>query len=330
MIERIPLGSRAFEGDNNVYLLETASATALIDTGTGTSGSQTRLEDALDDLGYALEDVTDVFITHFHSDHSGLAGTIQARSSADLYVHEADVQLVRQDADARDELRATQQRRFEEWHIPREPREELEEILDTNDTIGPPPTSVQAITDDETFSLGESTLEAVHLPGHTAGLAGFALAGADGREVLFSGDALLPHYTPNVGGADVRVDRPLERYLSSLRRIIDRDFERVWPGHRQVISDPAERASTIMAHHNERTERVYDAVASLEPVDTWTVSAELFGSLSSIHILHGPGEAHAHLTHLVEHDVLAWTDDGYVTAAPKSELESVLSPVPSR
>ncbi|MFC6772029.1 MBL fold metallo-hydrolase, partial [Halorubrum pallidum] len=39
----------------------------------------------------------------------------------------------------------------------------------------------------------------------------------------------------------------------------------------------------------------------------WEVSAELFGALSGIHVLHGPGEAYAHLDHLAaagvaEHD----------------------------
>ena len=34
------------------------------------------------------------------------------------------------------------------------------------------------------------------------------------------------------------------------------------------------------------------------PCDVWTVSAHLFGALENIHILHGPGEAWAHLDHL--------------------------------
>ena len=39
-------------------------------------------------------------------------------------------------------------------------------------------------------------------------------------------------------------------------------------------------------------------VLSDGPATPWTVSDELFGSLSDIHVLHGPGEAFAHLEHL--------------------------------
>ncbi|ERH13250.1 MAG: hypothetical protein J07HB67_02288 [halophilic archaeon J07HB67] len=41
-----------------------------------------------------------------------------------------------------------------------------------------------------------------------------------------------------------------------------------------------------------------DALTKLGPATPWAVSRELFGDLAEIHILHGPGEAYAHLTHL--------------------------------
>ena len=52
-----------------------------------------------------------------------------------------------------------------------------------------------------------------------------------------------------------------------------------------------------MVHHRERTERVIEVLAD-GPATPWAVSAALFGSLSAIHVLHGPGEAYAHLDHL--------------------------------
>jgi len=35
-----------------------------------------------------------IALTHWHPDHAGLAGEIQAESDADVYVHEADASLV--------------------------------------------------------------------------------------------------------------------------------------------------------------------------------------------------------------------------------------------
>ncbi|MFC6723969.1 MBL fold metallo-hydrolase, partial [Halobium palmae] len=64
------------------------------------------------------------------------------------------------------------------------------------------------------------------------------------------------------------------------------------------IDRPSERAREIVDHHEERAWRVLDAVRRLGPCDTWTVSHDLFGGLDGIHVLHGPGEAYAHLEHL--------------------------------
>jgi len=155
---------------------------------------------------------------------------------------------------------------------------------------------VTPFTDGDRFDLGPVTLEAVHLPGHADGLSGFAFETERGTE-LCAGDALLPYYTPNVGGADVRIDGALAAYLEALTGIVDAGYARAWPGHRGAIADPAGRAADIVHHHRERTGRVLEVLRG-GPADAWTVSAELFGELSSIHILHGPGESDAHLEHL--------------------------------
>ncbi|NIS34090.1 MAG: MBL fold metallo-hydrolase, partial [Actinobacteria bacterium] len=59
--------------------------------------------------------------------------------------------------------------------------------------------------------------------------------------------------------------------------------------------DPAGRARTILEHHRDRTRRVIDALDERGPTDAWGVSEALFGDLEGVHIMHGPGEAWAHL-----------------------------------
>lgn len=46
-------------------------------------------------------------------------------------------------------------------------------------------------------------------------------------------------------------------------------------------------------------------------MDAWTVSAHLFGDLDGIHVLHGPGEAYAHLEHLRDAGAVVITDRKY-------------------
>ena len=359
-MKRIQLGNSVFEGENAVYLLETGQTT-LIDTGVATPDTREELVTGLAAHGVAFEDVDRVFLTHWHPDHAGLAGEIQAAGDADVFVHEADAPLVDGSEMAFAEDPDAQTAVFDRWGMPAEARERLRSFyaavgrgLRGRDAI------VTTFTDGDTVDIGGATLEAVHLPGHTAGLSAFAFdprelpggsdaadggsdavdggsdaadggsdavdggsdaadggpAASDRHEdgqrfaEAFTGDALLPRYTPNVGGADVRVDDPLGKYADSLARIIERDWDVAHPGHRERIGDPSRRAAEILDHHRHRTRRVLDVLAD-GPATAWEVSAALFGELEAIHILHGPGEAFAHLDHLAAAGVVERDGNAY-------------------
>lgn len=325
--ERVQLHNAVFEGENAVYLLD-GSKTVLVDTGVDSSAVRAELTSWLDDRGLSFADIDEVFLTHWHLDHAGLAHRIQDAGGATVRIHEADAPLVANEPEAGGS-RTLQDRRFREWGIPDEKRSELERYLESTFELGGGPADVTTFVDGATFDLGGGTLEAVHLPGHAAGLSAFAFDGARGREA-FVGDAILPEYTPNVGGADLRVDRPLATYADSLARLVDLDFARAWPGHREPIADPAGRAAEILAHHRERTRRVVDVLGADGPCDAWTVSARLFGDLEGIHILHGPGEAYAHLDHLEATGVVKRDGRAYALREAPSSFDpaSLFPPLP--
>lgn len=323
----LSLGNTAFEGNNSSYVLglESDAVTTLVDTGVSIEETRRELRDGLDGYGLTFSDIEQILLTHHHADHAGLAGEIQAESGCPVFAHEADAPLIAQDPEAIAAESERMQRVIDDWGMPERKQRELLTFLDsTSDVRGEGP-DVTAFTSGRTFDLGSTTLEAVHMPGHAAGLAGFAFDGRDGEEV-FSGDALLPYYTPNVGGADTRVEGSLEAYLDTLVATIDRGYTRAWPGHRGPIIDPAGRAADIVVHHRERTERVLSVLDS-GPATPWDVSAELFGSLSSIHILHGPGEAFAHLEHLAAADVVSKNGRAFERVDPNPDLDSLFPDV---
>ena len=325
-MKKIALGNREFEGNNSSYLLDD-DGVALVDTGLARSEIREQLEDALADHGYAFEDVDDVVITHHHGDHAGLAGLIQERSGATVYVHEADAPLVAGDADAHADMEALQRERFDEWNLPGDKLDELLAAIHRPEAAESRNPDVEPLSDGDRISVGGYDLATLHAPGHALGACCFEFEGDRGTEA-FTGDALLPKYTPNVGGADVRVERPLEQYLDTLHTIVEKDWERAWPGHRDVIDDPTGRAEFIVEHHQERTEKVLDILSEHGPADAWTVSAHLFGELRYIHILHGPGEAYAHLDHLARHDIVSVEDGRYDIAVSEiPDLDPLFSAV---
>lgn len=329
-LAHVPLGNFAFEGENNCYVLGTEpdATTTLVDTGDAYASTEHQLREKLASLGLSFADVDQILLTHWHEDHAGLAGTIQDESGAVVRTHEADAAIVAGDERSEEAMRDAMAARVTEWGMPEGPREELLDFLDASDARGNPP-EVEPFVEGDRFDVGPVTLEAVHLPGHTEGLSGFVFGSDRGRE-LFSGDALLPYYTPNVGGADTRVESPLGKYLDTLAHVIEADYARAWPGHRGAIVDPAGRAADIVVHHRERTRRIVDFLGESGPADPWTVSAHLFGELSSIHILHGPGESFAHLQHLEEAGLAERAGRAYGLTETEMDVDALFPDVDGR
>lgn len=293
-MKKVQLENVEFEGDNNVYILSGDGETALIDTGVSTPGTRDELEHGLNQHGLGFMDIDMVFLTHWHADHAGLAGYIQRLSGADVYIHEEDEALVRQDEGEWSRMQDLQSKYFREWGMPGDQRDELTAFLDGASEVMGEPVDVEGFQDGDRFQVGDVLLEALHTPGHTSGLTCFITE--DGG--VYSGDALLPVYTPNVGGADVRTEKPLEKYIASLNKIVTHDFSLAWPGHRGTIREPEARALDIIAHHRERSRKIIQVLEEYGELSAWSVGSHLFGELESIHIMHGPGESYAHLEHM--------------------------------
>lgn len=317
-MERIRLENTVFEGRNNTYLFPEDPIT-LVDTGVAVDATRDQLEAGLAAHGVEFADIDQVLLTHYHADHSGLAAAIHDAGAATVYVHEADAPLVRRDPGSWESLHRTMETYFADWGMPDDQRDALRAFLDDGSSLYGPAVPVETTTEGDQFTLANTTLDVLHAPGHTAGLCVFV----DHNHVL-TGDALLPEYTPNVGGADVRVDRPLKRYLETLERLAEHEFEQAWPGHRDPIRDPTARANEIIRHHEERAYRVLRVLEANGPSTAWEVSANLFGELVEIHILHGPGEAFAHLVHLEESGAVTKSDSKYrITPEGRDKLHDL-------
>ena len=111
----------------SVFVAETSEGVVLVDS--GFSKGAKPIAAFLDDRGLGLSDVTDVIVTHGHSDHvRGLGAFPNAR----IWAHEAEVDLVADEAE--------------------------DGIAVTN-----------TVVDGDVIAVGELSLEVLHVPGHTPG-----------------------------------------------------------------------------------------------------------------------------------------------------------------
>lgn len=320
-VQQIRLDNAEFEGQNNAYLFDRGDGpVTLVDTGIADETVRDTLREALAAQGVGFADVERVLLTHYHYDHAGLAGEIQATGETEVYAHPADVPLLGGGQRQRIAFRDVFETGIAGWGMPAEARTALEAFLEGHADLAGEPIDATPLQPGRSYAAGDTALTPVHLPGHTRGHVGYQLP--DGS--LLAGDALLPVYTPNIGGADLRVERPLATYLSTLRELVRRDPPTAWPGHRDRIDEPAARARAIRDHHRDRTRRVIEILARDGPMDTWGVSAALFGDLVGIHILHGPGEASAHLRHLEDAGVVARSDGAYRLVDAEADADALV------
>lgn len=286
-VVRVPLGEPDSETDNSAYVLPDRGV--VVDPGPPRESAWRRLRSGLRDVGLEPGDVERILLTHWHSDHAGLLARLHDQSDATVTMHEADAPLVDDYERERERRIERDARRMRGWGVPESAIAEVRAQDDPSPGVEGVP--VEGV-DDGTKIEG---IELLHTPGHTLGHAAYRVDGA-----VLVGDAVLPAYTPNVGGGDTRQRNALGDTLTTLRRLESVAPERVSPGHGGPLP-LAPRIEAMRAHHDERNGRVFEAVGDGDGETTpWAVATALFGELHDIHVKLGAGEAAAHLVHLEE------------------------------
>jgi glyoxylase-like metal-dependent hydrolase (beta-lactamase superfamily II) len=110
------------------------------------------------------------------------------------------------------------------------------------------------IADGETTDAGDISLTAVHTPGHAPDHLCF-FHGATGA--VFGGDLAIIGTTVWIPAAQYG---DLAAYIASLERVLALHPARIFPGHGQVIDDPASLLRNVIAHRLRREGQILDAL----------------------------------------------------------------------
>jgi glyoxylase-like metal-dependent hydrolase (beta-lactamase superfamily II) len=198
-----------FDGRVWAYVLRDDGGLMLIDA--GIHGRLALLRASLESNAYRLADVTRVVLTHFHSDHIGMAAELRELSGAQIIAHEADAQTIRGLEPAPDpDLSDAEKQIFGEM---------------TGGMPDAPPSAVDREVTDGDLIDGASRATVVHVSGHTAGSIAVHLPE---RGIIFTGDAAAAiGDRPRVGFFNVG----RARAASSFVRLAQLDAETACFGH---------------------------------------------------------------------------------------------------
>jgi glyoxylase-like metal-dependent hydrolase (beta-lactamase superfamily II) len=277
----------------HVYLVEADDGFILIDTGVNTSDAFSSLKRKLDDIGLTVHDITQVIITHFHSDHCGQAARIRDLGRARIAMGDAERTVWEGTQAGLDNQREEQ---FLHHGLPPEQAKAHLEVLPYLKSLGTPFDIDLRLGHGQTLVAKRRRFEAFITPGHTPGHVCLFLPE---EKLMFSGDHILQKITPNIGLHPYSGPDPLGDYLRSLRATLALGATRLLPSHGPVVEDPETRIHELLQHHDHRLQSCLEALGST-PQTAYAVSLQVFGtSLDHFGRWMAMGETLSHLEHLV-------------------------------
>ena len=236
----------------NVYVIMTPERNLMIDTGFNFPECRKALWSGVEELNLDLRK-TSLFLSHLHTDHTGLAGEFADRNCP-IYMGRIDYNYM---TDLRNgDSMLIMEKVFQQEGFP---AEELARHVMGNQGRwhgGGGPFPAQMVDDGAVITLGGLEIQCVHTPGHTPGHMVLYLPK---EQLLFTGDHILFDITPNIvmwSG----VPHSLEDYLGSLEKIRALPIRAAFPAHRHGEGDVYQRIDALLRHHRERLEEILQTV----------------------------------------------------------------------
>jgi glyoxylase-like metal-dependent hydrolase (beta-lactamase superfamily II) len=281
----------------HVFALIHDGGVALFDTGVNSPETFLKLESSLKQLGRTIMDIDRIYISHFHTDHCGIAGRIKELSGAVIYMSPVDADRIR--SDQRGNLNVKLLRTFYRLHgLTERTIEGLVRLLEFFQKATIPFEANQFLEAHECQTLGDRTFEILPAPGHTRGQVCFFFRN---EGILLSCDHVLPQITPNLSPDPYHPGfHPLKSFMESLKEMKNLPVSRVYPAHGDPFADLKSRAEEIIEHHRERSGLILDSVTSGLKT-AFQVSQDIFGeALPEFDQFLAVNETYSHLLELQE------------------------------
>ncbi len=310
-IHRLAIPTPFAVGRVNAYLIEDAPLT-LIDSGPNSAKALDELEQQLARLGYRVEQLELLLITHQHLDHIGLSGVLARRSGAAVAALD---RLVPYLADYSSAAELDDRYGAQMMRVHGVPEQVVDALLAVSAAFrgwGSSVVVTRPLHDGEPLSLRDRTLIALHRPGHSPS---DTVLWDERGELLIAGDHLIGHISSNplisrplsdaraLSGAALELDatraRSLLIYLDSLRRTRELPARLTLPGHGEAIEDHVALIDERIGLHERRAQRILEIIRT-RPRSAYEIAQELWGNVPVTEAYLMVSEIVGHIDLLVE------------------------------
>jgi glyoxylase-like metal-dependent hydrolase (beta-lactamase superfamily II) len=241
----------------NVYLIEGDQGNLLIDTGWNTPEAYSTLTDELKSYGFGIKDISEIVVTHVHSDHFGLTGKLKQISGAKVALSEIEARIIDSRYINIDGLLSQMCDFLHTNGVPQDKISQLSEASLPAKALVMPATPDVKLKSGKKVNMNPFEFKVFLTPGHSPGH--ICLYEAN-RKLLFAGDHILPEISPFIGLHPQSGTDPLGDYYHSLKDLMKLEVNLVFPGHGPAFSGLKQTIENLLEHHEQRASLVLSTI----------------------------------------------------------------------
>jgi|TARA_B110000116_G_scaffold269164_1_gene284574 glyoxylase-like metal-dependent hydrolase (beta-lactamase superfamily II) len=285
----------------------------LFDTGFGTDKATSDLEKGLNEIGYSINDIDNIIISHAHPDHIGMIDRIRKKNKHFILIM------------SKIEFEWVNSRKSRNWQaignawlakhgMSLVEIDSSEQDSQWKNIEWPQLKEAAVINDADTMQYGPWSFEFIHTPGHTIG---HICLYEKNNKLLLTGDHVLPHISPNVSvDFEGKNSDALIQYMNSLKKVLNFETNIVLPAHEFAFKNLSERVNELLQHHKDRLTEHMNSFSST-PMTAVEVARKVSwntGDFDNFNLMmkrSAVGETVAHLELLVFNNQLAKINGGH-------------------
>lgn len=297
----------------NIYSLGSGPI-ILVDAGFKFSGTLNYLEAQLNRGGFGFNDIEKIILTHGHVDHIGLVTGIRkaADRPIECFLHPHDrLQISHQSFE--DSFWNSETENFLiRAGVPDYEIQKVKSGFAYFRNLADPIKDFSFLKDGDHFSGNNYNLKVVHTPGHSPGSCCFYELD---KKILFTGDFIIGHITPNPlvelnqEVLNLKDYQSLASYMDSLEKIKNLKPDFVFPGHGKPVAKLLELISFYSEHNQQRIDFIRNALKK-NPGPIYPLLEDVFPNMTKQDLFLAVSDLFSHMEILIKQGRASLLDPG--------------------